>query len=476
MKPIRARSQQTALLLLCAAQLLVLLDASIVQIALPSIQQQFAVPSGRLQWITTAYTLCFGGFLLVGGRLGDRFGRRKTLAMGLWLFVAASAAAGFAPSPGFLIAARALQGLSAAMIAPMVFVHVAALFPEGRERHRAMGILSSVSAAGFVTGLVIGGILTEFFGWRAVFFIAVPIGLLITAWLPNLPPDRESVRQPLDLLGAATATLGIGCLVFTLAESKSLQNSYTNGLLFLLSVVLLAIFVQVERTASHPLIPPHLLSRRRFSGAAVAAFLYGSVIGPSIFMLTLLMQKSMDFAPFAAAAAFLPQELTVILTANIAGNRITKYGTKPVMLVGLISFALGIWRLSQLHMQDAYFAFVLPGTVLIGIGVGCMMVASSIAMTSGLPTEDQGAAAGLWNVAPQLGASISLAMLVSIADLYSDGQLLQFPNSPSALAGYRAAFSALLIYAAIIGSALLLLIRNRAHAGQKRVTDSKRME
>jgi MFS family permease len=171
------------------------------------------------------------------------------------------------------------------------------------------------------------------------------------------------------------------------------------------------------------------------------------------------MQKSLDFAPYTAAAAFLPQELTVILTANIAGNRITRYGTKPVMLAGLLSFALGIWRLSQLHMQDAYIAFVLPGTILIGVGVGCMMVASSIAMTNDLPAEDQGAAAGLWNVAPQLGASISLAMLVSIADLFSEGQLLPLPKSPSALAGYRAAFSALLIYAAIIGSALLLLLR-----------------
>jgi len=194
----RTRHKNTAnaaLLLLCVAQLMVLLDASIVQIALPSIQQEFGAASGRLQWITTAYTLCFGGFLLVGSRLGDRFGRRRTLAAGAWLFALASAAAGFAPAFGVLIAARALQGLSAALIAPMVFVFVAALFPEGPPRNRAMGILSSVSAVGFVTGLILGGTLTEWFGWRAVFFLTVLTG------------SRFGTR-PVLLAGATAFALG----------------------------------------------------------------------------------------------------------------------------------------------------------------------------------------------------------------------------------------------------------------------------
>jgi len=455
----RSAAGHAALLLLCAAQLMVLLDASIVQIALPSIQREFGAAPGRLQWITTAYTLCFGGFLLAGSRLGDRFGRRRTLAAGVWLFALASAAAGFAPSAGALIAARALQGLSAAMIAPMVFVFVAALYPEGPPRHRAMGILSSVSAAGFVTGLILGGTLTEWLGWRSVFFLTVLTGLLVAAALPMLPADRAGDRRPLDLAGALTATLGIGCLVLALSEGGALRNAYGTGALLIVSVLLLALFVRIERSSAHPLLPLSLLSGRAFSGAAVAAFLFGSVIGPSIFMLTLYMQQAMAFEPFRAAAAFLPQELTVILAANLAGRCVSRFGTRPVLLAGAAAFALGSWRLSQLAAQDAYLAYILPGTVLIGIGVGCVMVGSSVAMTNGLDREDHGAAAGLWNVAPQIGASVSLAILVSAADRFSHGLLLRDPLSPAALSGYRAAFAALLLYTALIGSGIWLLLR-----------------
>jgi EmrB/QacA subfamily drug resistance transporter len=472
----RTWSKNTAFLLLCVAQLMVLLDASIVQIALPSIQREFGAASGTLQWITTAYTLCFGGFLLVGSRLGDRIGRRRTLAAGVWLFTLASAAAGFAPASGMLIAARALQGLNAAVIAPMVFVFVAALFAEGPARNRAMGILSSVSAAGFVTGLILGGTLTGWFGWRSVFFLTVLAGLLVAAALPILPADRAGGRRPLDLAGAMTATLGIGCLVLALTEGGAFRNASWTGVLFAVSLLLLGLFVLIERSSPHPLLPLNLLAGRAFSGAAVAAFLFGSVIGPSIFMLTLYMQQAMAFEPLRAAAAFLPQELTVILAANLAGRCVTRFGTRPVLLAGAAAFALGSWRLSQLEAQDAYLAHILPGTVLIGIGVGCIMVGSSVAMTNGLAREDHGAAAGLWNVAPQIGASVSLAMLVSAADWFSHGQLLLAPRSPEALAGYRAAFVALLVYTAVIGSGIGLLLRRPAPVRRERSPDPKETE
>ena len=459
---VRTRSASAALLLLCAAQLMVLLDASIVHIALPSIQREFGVASGRLQWITTAYTLCFGGFLLVGGRLGDRFGRRRTLAAGVWLFALASAAAGFAPSAGALIAARALQGLSAAMVAPMVFVFVAAIFPEGPSRNRAMGVLSAVSAAGFVTGLILGGTLTGWLGWRAVFFATVLIGLLIAAMLPILPPDRAGERRPLDLPGAVAATLGIGCLVLALAEGGASAGILGTGGLLTASALLLALFVRIERSAAYPLLPPGLLARRPFAGTAMAAFLFGGVIGPSIFMLTLYMQRALGYEPLRAAAAFLPQELTVIAVAQLAGRLVTRYGTRPVLLAGAAAFALGSWRLSQLAAQDAWLAYILPGTVLIGVGVGCVMVGSSVAMTSGLARDDHAAAAGLWNVAPQIGASVNLAVQIAAAEWFSDGRLLRDPLSPAALSGYRAAFAALLACALLIGAGVWLLLRRPA--------------
>jgi len=473
---VRTRSGNAALLLLCAAQLMVLLDTSIVHIALPSIQREFGVASGRLQWVTTAYTLFFGGFLLVGGRLGDRFGRRRTLAAGVWLFAPASAAAGLAPAAGVLIAARALQGLAAALVSPMVFVFVAALFPEGPPRNRAMGILGSVSAVGFITGLILGGTLTEWFGWRAVFFVTVPAALLLAALMPTLPADRAGDRRPLDLPGAAAATLGIGCLVLALAEGGAMRGTYLTGGLLAASALLLALFVRTERSSPHPLLPLRLLARRSFAGAGAAAFLFGSVIGPTLFMLTLYMQQAMGLAPLRAAAAFLPQELTVIVMANLAGRLVTRYGTRPVLLAGAAAFALGSLRLSQLAAEHAYPAHILPGTVLIGIGIGCVLVGSSVAMTSGLAREDQGAAAGLWNVAPQIGASVGTAILAAAADGFSRGRLLVAPQSAEALAGYRGAFATLLAWAALIGAGIWLLTRRSAAEKRERAADRHGVE
>lgn len=468
---VHTRSGNAALLLLCAAQLMVLLDTSIVHIALPSIQREFGVASGRLQWVTTAYTLFFGGFLLVGGRLGDRFGRRRTLASGVWLFALASAAAGLAPAAGVLIAARALQGLAAALVSPMVFVFIAALFPEGPPRNRAMGILGSVSAVGFITGLILGGTLTEWFGWRAVFFVTVPAALLLAALMPMLPADRAGDRRPLDLPGAAAATLGIGCLVLALTEGGAMRGAYLTGGLLAASALLLGLFVWIERSSPHPLLPLRLLARRSFAGAGAAAFLFGSVIGPTLFMLTLYMQQAMGLAPLRAAAAFLPQELTVIVMANLAGRLVTRYGTRPVLLAGAAAFALGSLTLSQLAAERAYPAHILPGTVLIGVGIGCVLVGSSVAMTGGLAREDQGAAAGLWNVAPQIGASVGTAILAAAADRFSRGLLLVAPQSAEALAGYRGAFATLLAWTAFIGAGIWLPMRRSAAGKRERAAD-----
>ncbi|OUM97520.1 MAG: hypothetical protein A9Z00_09620 [Thermobacillus sp. ZCTH02-B1] len=465
---VRTLSPGAALLLLCTAQLMVLLDTSIVHVALPSIQREFCAAPGRLQWVATAYTLFYGGFLLVGGRLGDRFGRRGTLAAGVWLFTMASAAAGFAPGVGPLIAARALQGLGAALVSPMVFVFVTALHPEGSSRNRVMGILSSMSAVGVISGLILGGMLTEGLGWRSVFFATVPVGLSIAAMLPRLPEDRAGERRPLDLPGAAAATLGIGCLVLALAEGGAWRGTSWIGGLLAAAVLLLMLFAGIERSSANPLLPPGLLARSSFAGACLAAFLFGSVIGLSIFLLTLCMQQSMGFDPMRAAAAFLPQELTVVVMANLVGRLVTRFGTRAVLLAGAAAFALGALRLSHLAAENAWSAYILPGTILIGIGIGCVLVASSVTMTSGLAREDQGAAAGLWNVAPQIGASVNTAILAAAADAFSRGRLLAAPQSAEALAGYRSAFTALLAWTVLISLGVWLLLR-RSDAEARRL-------
>ncbi|WP_156889557.1 MFS transporter [Paenibacillus harenae] len=405
--PKRSTSRNTLLLLLCSAHLMGLLDASIVHIALPSIQHEIKLSAAGLQWVITAYTLCFGGFLLLGGKIGDHFGRRRTLISGLALFTIASVFGGLASDPYLLISARALQGLGAAFIAPNVMSIVTTLFAEGKERNRALGMLGSVSAVGFLLGLILGGLLTSLLNWRWVFFINVPIGLTVIVLLTKLLPESQPTRNPVDVPGAILVTLGLSCLVyaFTLAEPYGIFAAPTLAL-FLVAVGLFIAFIQVQRLAEHPLIPLSIFRNPALIGSGLITIVFGALIGPLIYILSLYMQNVLGYSPILTGLAFLPQEVTVLVTASLIGKYVSRIGTKPILLAGMCAFGIGAWRLAQLSVEANYWRILLPGILFVGIGVACVIVAAAIAFISTVAPQHQGIASGLWNTAPQIGTSL----------------------------------------------------------------------
>lgn len=320
------------LFLLCTAQLMILLDTSIVHVALPSVQADIGASVHELQWVITAYSLAFGGFMLLGGRMGDFFGRRRMLMAGMALFTAASTVGGLASGGGVLIAARAVQGLGAAIIAPAVLSLLTTIYPEGEERNRALGVLGAVSASGFIAGLMVGGILTGGLGWRWVFFVNIPIGVAVMALAPRMLKESERLRQPVDIPGAVTATAGLTLLVYACSIiGTSGLSSFRTWIFFLLALFLLSAFIFIESRIRYPLFPLGIFRNRTFVGALAAAGVFGSIMGPSLFMLTLYLQNVLGFGPLAAGFAFLPQEITVIAASNLIGRIVSKTGVKAVL-------------------------------------------------------------------------------------------------------------------------------------------------
>lgn len=452
----RSVSHNLLLLFLCSAHLMGLLDVSIVHIALPSIQQEIPSSAASLQWVITAYALCFGGFLLLGGKIGDRFGRRATLLCGLALFTLASAIGGLAHHSFLLIAARALQGIGAAMIASNVMAIVTTLFAHGRTRDRALGMLGAMSAVGFILGLVLGGLLTAFLSWRWVFFINVPIGIAIILLLYRLLPESKRLRDTIDIPGSALVTMGLCCFVYALSliEPYGILSLRTLAWFLLASFFLLA-FTAVQRRVQHPLIPLSLFRHPVLIGAGLTTIVFGALIGPLIYMLSFYLQNVWGFSPLLTGLAFLPQEITVMIAASLAGKYVSRIGVKRILLGGMLAFGVGIGWLTQLSLVVSYWRVMLPGIVFIGIGVASVIVAAAVAFTSAAPQEHQGLASGLWNTAPQIGTSIGLAVLIPLADRYS-----QKADSITAIAqGYPIAIAASLGFVVIGLLSIVLFIR-----------------
>ena len=465
------------------AQLMILLDTSIVHVALPSIREEFGLPPHRLQWTATAYALTFGGFLLLGGRLGDLFGRRRILTAGMALFAAASALGGFAPDGDVLIAARAAQGLGAALAAPAVLALLAAHYPEGKARHRALGILGTVSSLGFTLGLVLGGMLTTALGWRWVFFMNVPAGVALAFLAPRVLRESGRLRQPLDVPGAITATAGLALLVYACSSAGADSGAETvlalGALIF--SFILLLAFLVIETRQVSPLVPLALFRNRTLAGTLAVGGAFGAIMGTSIFLLTLYLQEVLGFDPLKTGFAFLPQECVVLLASPIAGRAVGRFGAKAVLAGGMGFFGAGMLTLSGLSAQGDYWGTVVPGLLLVGLGVSCVIVAGAAAVTAAVDPERHGLASGLWNTAPQIGTAVGLAALVALARLQADGGLdpahaaatvgavAVDPAGAIPLAGFRAAFLAAAGIAAAGPAAVLAGMKtNAAHASRQR--------
>ena len=397
------------------AQLMIILDATVVNIALPHIQTGLHFSATSLSWVMNGYTLTFGGLLLLGGRAGDILGRRRMFLAGIAIFTLASLAGGLAPNAGVLLAARAIQGVGGALASPAVLALVVSGFPEGKERIRALAIYSGVVMGGGSLGLVLGGLITQWVSWRWVLFINVPIGIVVTVLAPLFV--TETPRQPgrFDLPGAVTSTAGVTALVYGFIRAAS--NGWGDHLgiaAFAVAAVLLAVFVLNETRAAQPITPLRLFADPGRSGSFLARLLIVAGMFGMFFFLTQFLQDVLGFRPLLAGVAFLPMTLLVFGVSRLAPRLLPRFGGQRLMLIGMIPVVIGMAWLSRVSPSTGYWSGVFGPMVLLGAGMGVVFVPLTTASLAGVKPEDSGAASSMVNVMQQLGGSVGLAVLVAV--------------------------------------------------------------
>jgi EmrB/QacA subfamily drug resistance transporter len=415
-----ARHKSLVLILCCLAQFMVILDVSIVNVALPSIRGDLGFSATGLQWVVNAYTLTFGGFLLLGGRAADLIGRREVFAGGLLLFGFASLMGGVAQSSGQLIAARALQGLGGAVVAPATLSILATTFTEGAERNRALGLWGAMGGVGGATGALLGGILTQTLSWRWILLINVPIGIVVAiAALRVVVRGRRDTgaARSFDLLGALTVTAGLVVLTYGIVETdKHGWGSSRTLITIALGLALLATFTLIEgRLAQAPLVPLRIFRSRPVSGANVVVFCMGAAAFAMWYFLSLYLQQVLGYDPIQAGLAFLPMTVAIIVTSQLASRGVGRFGPGPVLTLGMTLLALGMLGLSQISAHGSYWADVLAPSIVAAAGIGFSFVPVTIAATQGVRGPEAGLASGLVNTSRQVGGSIGLALLATVA-------------------------------------------------------------
>lgn len=404
-----------ALFVIASCQLMVVLDITIVNIALPDIQRSLDFSTTSLAWVVNAYTLTFGGLLLLGGRAGDILGRRRVFVFGVLLFVLASLLGGLAQNETQLLAARALQGVGGAIASPTSLALISTTFREGPERNRAFGVFAAVSAGGGAIGLLAGGVLVEWLNWRWVLFVNVPIGLLIVLATPRW--IRESERTPghFDITGALTSTLGMVCLVYGFIRAA--QEGWRDPLTlasFAGAVVLLMAFVLVEKRSRQPITPLHMFADRNRAGTYGIMLCLAAAIFGMFFFLTLFTQNVLDFSPLATGLAFLPVSVVIAVGAGLASRFLPVYGPKPFMVGGAILAAAGLGWLTLTDVHSTYAGSVLGPMLVFSLGMGMEFVSLTLMALSDVPTPETGAASGLLNATQQVGGSLGLSILVTM--------------------------------------------------------------
>lgn len=453
---IRSRHRWLALTVLALAQFLVVLDASIVNIALPSLGAGLGLDPALLTWVITAYVLPFGGLLLLGGRLADRYGHRKIFLAGVLGFIAASFAAGLSPNGAVLLAARAVQGASAALLAPAALALLMQLFPAPADRAKAIGIWGAVAGLGSAAGVLLGGLLTAQFGWSAIFFINVPVGLVVLGAIPALVSrDSIAVRTPLDLAGAATVTAATVAIVagFSMVLEFGFLAPITLGL-FAAGIVLLALFVIIERRTLHPLVDFAIFSNRAVSVGNLAIVLVGGVTVGLFFVLSLHMQNVLGYDAMMAGLTQLPLAFALIVTAGILPPVIARFGSGKVFGIALLLLAAGLVWLSAVPVAADFLAHLLGPTVLIGASLGGAFISGTDLAVQGVGEADSGLASGLVNTSQQIGGAVGLALLFTLALARTQSLSTTGGEAVVALAGgYSAAYlgaAALSVVAALL--------------------------
>jgi EmrB/QacA subfamily drug resistance transporter len=445
------RRKGLALALLCTAQFMVVLDFSIVNVALPSIQRDLGFSTQNLQWVISAYSLTLGGLLLLGGRLGDIYGRRFLFMLGLALFSFASLSGGLAPSGLWLIAARAVQGIGAALVAPTSLSLISTTFAEGAERNKAFGVVGSVASAGFAAGAILGGFLTSTLGWRWVMFVNVPIGILAIVATPFLLQEyrMQDGQRRVDVGGAFTVTAGIIALVYALSQGNDTGwlSFQTLGLLAL-AIILLTLFVIIEARSPSPLVRLSIFRLRTVTGANLVTLLAPGVFGSLVFILTLYMQKVLDYSAISAGFAFLPLAAIILLISNIVPRFVTRIGVKPFLVGGLAILVVGVLLLTQISAHGNYLSALLPGLIVVSLGMGPVFSTMVIAATDGVSDDEQGLASGLFNTSLQVGSGLVLAIVVAVSSARTMA-LLQAGGSTGKVATTAGLQSALFVCAGI---------------------------
>jgi EmrB/QacA subfamily drug resistance transporter len=456
----------TALILLCAAQFVVVLDASIVNVALPSIGKGLDFSEQDLPWVVNAYVIAFGGFLLLGGRAADLLGRRRVFMSGLVVVAVASLAAGFAATQGQLIAARAAQGLGAAIISPAALSIVTSLFADGAERNKALGAWGAVAGSAGAAGVLLGGILTEGLGWEWVLWVNVPVALVALAFTPGLIPESrsESATRHFDAAGAVTVTAGLSVLAYALLDASSAGwgSAKIIGLLAL-SAVLIGTFVAVELRSAAPLVPFRIFRLRTLTGANTVGVLLGASLFSMFFFISLYMQQVLGYSAIHAGLSYLPLAVTIIVAAGLGGQLVTRLGFKPVLAAGMLCIAVGLAWFSQVSVGGGFTTDILGPSLLAAIGLGFGFVTTTIAAVSGVEQREQGLASGLINTSQQIGGALGLAVLSTIATSRTDSVMASGTSSlPNALTeGFQSAFLGGAVIAALGLVATLVLIRSR---------------
>ena len=448
------------LTLVCMAQFMVILDATVVNVALPSIKRGLSFSNADLQWIVNAYTLTFGGFLLLGGRAGDLFGRQRIFLLGLAIFTVASLFNGLAQSPSWLILGRAVQGFGGALISPAALSIITTTFAEGQPRNRALGVWSAIAASGAAFGLIIGGSLTQAIDWRWAFFINVPIGLVTWLLASRLVPDsRVDGDRGVDVLGAVLVTGGLMSVVYALSRAATPGEGWGSGTVLLfgaLGLVLLAGFVLTERTYRAPLVRLGIFRSRSLSTSNLAMLLTAAGMFAMFFFSGLYVQIVLGYSPLTAGLAFLPVTLGIGVGAGIASNAVKRVDVRVLTCAGLVIAAIGFFMLSRISANSGYVGVLLPSLIVMSLGMGLTFVPVTLLATTNVANDDAGLASGLLNTSQQVGGSLGLAILATLAANQTTAFITGLGHAPSLgdindslVAGYRLAF--------IVGGVLLLV-------------------
>ncbi len=467
------------LTLACVAQFMVVLDVSIVNVALPAIKADLGFSQSGLQWVLNAYTLAFAGFLLLGGRAADLYGRRRVFLLGLGVFTGASLLGGFAQDQAMLIGARAIQGLGGAILSPATLTVLTTTFSEPKARSRAMGMWSAVAGAGGAAGALLGGVLTQELSWRWILFINVPIGaaamVAARAFLQETRGAGE--RQPLDVRGAVLVTAGLTALVYGLVRSANVGwTSWQTALALTGAAGLVAWFlVHESRRAVSPLMPIAMFARRSIWSANLVMLLLAGAIFAMWFFVSLYLQDVLAYSPLRTGFAFLPQTLAIVFGAQLSSRLILRIGPRPLLVAGAASAAAGLFWLGQVGVHSAYWTDILPPSVLITLGLGLSFTPLAYASTAGVAPHEAGLASGLVNTSRQIGGAIGLAALATVAVNRMDSALRSAGPSLSrsravlteaTTQGYTEAFlvSAFIALAAMVAAVLVPTVRRRSSA------------